>query len=312
MSPGGQVGGRTAAWSGLAGWARGVFQMSSHRMAALIAFALSAAACASSPLHQARKLDVRGSIFDKALHANYVALSASEWRQGDHKDSDAYAARAIAAGSAMPSEPEPLESGKLPADKLAELAEARERLLAAFANGARERSPVQAARAQVMFECWMQEQEENGQPQDLVDCRQGFVTAMDEIAPPDATVGAEELTVDLWSNAVHVEGINFDSDSAKLREDALPALRNLLSVLHGNPDLTLRIEGHTDSAGPESYNLRLSQRRAQAVVDWLIENGIDAARLQARGIGETEPVADNDTMVGRAANRRIDLTTWTN
>lgn len=286
--------------------------MTSHRSAATLAFALLAAACASSPLHQARKLDVRGSEFDKALHANYVELSASAWRKGDRKGSKLFAARAITAGSATATDPEPLEGRKLPADKAAELAGARERLLTAFANGAKEHSPIQAARAQVMFECWMRQQEKNGQPGEIAACREGFATSMTQMAQADVTAGAEELTVDLWSNVVHVEGITFDSDSAKLRDDALPALRNLLSVLQGNPSLTLSIEGHTDATGPESYNLRLSRRRAQAVVDWLTEHGIDAVRLQARGVGESEPVADNDTMVGRAANRRIDLKASTN
>ena len=67
------------------------------------------------------------------------------------------------------------------------------------------------------------------------------------------------------------------------------------------------IEGHTDSSGDDQHNLDLSERRARSVVTWLVEKGVEAGRLSAKGQGETEPVADNGTPEGRAQNRRVVL-----
>jgi OOP family OmpA-OmpF porin len=67
------------------------------------------------------------------------------------------------------------------------------------------------------------------------------------------------------------------------------------------------VEGHTDSTGADAYNQALSERRANAVLKYLVDAGVPAARLSARGFGESEPVADNDTAEGRAQNRRVVL-----
>ena len=74
------------------------------------------------------------------------------------------------------------------------------------------------------------------------------------------------------------------------------------------PGLKIEIEGHTDSEGTPERNQRLSDRRAQAVVDFLIKRGVDQAQLQAIGYGETRPLAPNDTTENRAKNRRIEFT----
>ena len=74
------------------------------------------------------------------------------------------------------------------------------------------------------------------------------------------------------------------------------------------PQITkVRVEGHTDSRGKDSYNLDLSQRRAEAVSTYLQGRGIDSDRLVAEGFGETQPIADNDTKSGRSENRRVEF-----
>jgi len=71
--------------------------------------------------------------------------------------------------------------------------------------------------------------------------------------------------------------------------------------------ITVAVEGHTDSVGSDAYNQKLSERRAQAAVDYLVSQGVDASRLQPTGYGESKPMASNDTADGRAQNRRVDL-----
>ena len=104
-----------------------------------------------------------------------------------------------------------------------------------------------------------------------------------------------------------VYGVNFDVDSDQLRPDADGALQQILDALTERPDATVTIEGHTDSDGSDDYNLDLSDRRAAAVVTWLTDRGIDAGRMTAVGKGEAEPIADNETTAGKAANRRTEV-----
>lgn len=99
-------------------------------------------------------------------------------------------------------------------------------------------------------------------------------------------------------------GILFDVDSDRLRPESTPTLEEIVSVLTRNGELAIEIEGHTDSDGDEAYNQSLSQRRAEAVVAYLTEQGIAPSRLSASGKGESEPIADNATPAGRQENRR--------
>lgn len=100
--------------------------------------------------------------------------------------------------------------------------------------------------------------------------------------------------------------VNFGFDSTTVEERYFSDLSELADFLKRFDDVQVDVEGHTDSVGPEDYNQQLSQRRAQAVVDLLVnQHGIAPARLEAKGFGESQPVASNDTAEGRAENRRV-------
>jgi OOP family OmpA-OmpF porin len=100
--------------------------------------------------------------------------------------------------------------------------------------------------------------------------------------------------------------VNFAFDSTVVQEKYFTDLGELAKFLERFNEVDVKIDGYTDSVGPDDYNQQLSQRRAQAVVDTLVkQHGIDASRLQAVGYGEADPVASNDTAEGRAENRRV-------
>ena len=101
--------------------------------------------------------------------------------------------------------------------------------------------------------------------------------------------------------------VYFDNDSSKLRSESFKDLDLAVNFLKAVPSATGVIEGHTDSTGSETYNQHLSEERAKAVRDYIVAAGIDASRLEARGLGESQPVADNATAEGRAQNRRVVL-----
>jgi len=104
-----------------------------------------------------------------------------------------------------------------------------------------------------------------------------------------------------------LRGINFDFDKANIKPEFTPVLDEGVDILKANPDVKIVIGGHTDSIGTPEYNQKLSERRAQSVLDYFAKKGIDKNRMKAVGYGETKPIADNKTKEGRALNRRVEL-----
>lgn len=108
--------------------------------------------------------------------------------------------------------------------------------------------------------------------------------------------------------SITLRGIYFDVNKTTIKPESRPALADAAQILKDNPTIRVEIQGHTDSQGSDEYNLRLSDGRANAVVNYLVQNfGIDRNRLVARGYGESMPVADNSTPDGRALNRRVEF-----
>jgi outer membrane protein OmpA-like peptidoglycan-associated protein len=107
---------------------------------------------------------------------------------------------------------------------------------------------------------------------------------------------------------VATQGIFFDTGSDRIRPESTPTLKEIGAMLGEHPDLKLQIEGHTDNVGAAASNQTLSERRASAVRQFLIDSyGVDGSRLTAKGFGATKPVAPNDTPEGRQNNRRVEL-----
>jgi outer membrane protein OmpA-like peptidoglycan-associated protein len=106
---------------------------------------------------------------------------------------------------------------------------------------------------------------------------------------------------------VVLKNIFFDYDKATLRSESIAELNRLKRIMQDNPSMKIEIGGHTDSRGADEYNNRLSKDRAQSVVNYLIENGIDKDRMTYKGYGKSQPVATNETPEGRQENRRVEF-----
>lgn len=125
----------------------------------------------------------------------------------------------------------------------------------------------------------------------------------------------EGATVERVGEGIRVtfdSGILFGFDSYELTPQARENIRNMSETLQKYPDTNILIEGHTDNVGRENYNQRLSERRASAVADYTVGLGVDRSRIQTRGYGEEQPVADNDTEANRAQNRRVEVAIFAN
>jgi OmpA-OmpF porin, OOP family len=142
--------------------------------------------------------------------------------------------------------------------------------------------------------------------------REGFLTTTDSLNYADASVTPMSKTLLMQpievGITVRLKNIYFDFNKATLKPESFVELNKVVALLKENPTVEIEIEGHTDSVGPDDRNQLLSQNRSQSVVDYIVSQGIDAGRLQARGFGESKPIDTNDTDAGRANNRRVEFT----
>lgn len=129
--------------------------------------------------------------------------------------------------------------------------------------------------------------------------------AYKEIKTDVNIVSVEELKNS--GKPIKIDNIFFDFGSYGLKTESHEALNLLYKFMTTNPEILVEINAHTDSIGSEGFNVKLSQERANSVVEYLVQKGIDAARLFPRGFGESEPVAPNSTEEGRAHNRRVEF-----
>jgi len=129
-----------------------------------------------------------------------------------------------------------------------------------------------------------------------------------DVAGIAANKGCPEIkaaTKKIFAHAL--QGIQFESGKDVIKKSSNSILNEVVKVMNENPSYNLDINGHTDSKGAASMNLDLSQRRAEAVMNYLTKQGVEASRLKATGYGQTIPVATNSTAVGRALNRRVEF-----
>jgi outer membrane protein OmpA-like peptidoglycan-associated protein len=106
---------------------------------------------------------------------------------------------------------------------------------------------------------------------------------------------------------ISFHSVYFDFDKSTLKPEAVAELDRAAKIMLDNPDVTLELQGNTDSIGTDSYNMKLGERRAKAVFDYLKSKGVAANRLNTMSFGESKPEASNKTAEGRADNRRVDL-----
>ena len=104
-----------------------------------------------------------------------------------------------------------------------------------------------------------------------------------------------------------LQNVFFETGSYILSPSSSPELQSLLLMLEKNPGMKMQIRGHTDNVGDKASNQLLSENRAKAVYQYLVEKGIESSRLSYKGFGETVPVASNETPGGRQQNRRTDF-----
>jgi len=130
---------------------------------------------------------------------------------------------------------------------------------------------------------------------------------IDVASPPPKPPAPTVVQADPCKEKVRLVGVEFGFDSTDVTPGSADTLKVAIEKLKKCAAIAVKIDGYTDSSGPAGYNQELSQKRADAVKAYLIQNGIGADRLSSRGDGEADPIASNETIAGRAENRRVEL-----
>jgi len=289
-------------------------------------------------LQTAEQIQPEGSDFQAGLYDGYVELARTEFSEGDYSDSDSFAERAITSARGDLVLPETLEARQLPEREAGRLAEARARLIAALDGGARARDPETAARGQVLFDCWIQEQEESLESNDIAACRDAFYQVLAALeagtstaaaatrpATPALSPGETEPTVTVKvldevivpapesTPAAAAPGspgtfiVFFDVDTDRLTADAEEILSEVVRAASESSGAKILAAGHADLAGPAAYNEDLAKRRAEAVVQYLVQSGVDKLRLESESFGERKPLIPTDEDEFQLQNRRVEI-----
>jgi OOP family OmpA-OmpF porin len=274
-------------------------------------------------LSKIENINLTGSDFRARLYQAYRDLARTEYQEGDYGNSDRFALRARAAAAGENVQPEEVRAERIPADKMGELITARQRLVALLANPASRNEATDTARAQAMFDCWVEEQEENIQPDDIAACRRAFQDAIGRVeaalapprpvaqpalpppAPPTPVAAPAAQPAPAAAPVPRTFVVYFDFNKAALDDAAKATLAEAMVEAQKLGDVRLTVGGHTDLVGPDKYNQKLSELRAAAAAKFFQAAGLKPAAIAAKGFGKSSPVkATGDR---EAANRRVEI-----
>lgn len=275
---------------------------------ALALTAVLAVGCANR-FEDVKAMGPAGGDFEKGLHAGYVQLAEMERNEYDWADGQNFTDRAAMVTQGQMVMPEEIAARDLPDDSVGELSNARMRLMKAFDAGGKDAAPMDAAHAQVMFDCWMQEQEENRQPDDIAKCRADFMAAMDkmEAAMKPMPMEKEEPMMAEPEPLPDDLIIYFAFDSAKLQGASNHTVDQAVDVYKNNDVKRIRLMGYTDKAGEDGYNTMLARKRVMAVKKALIDKGVPVGAIDASSYGEARPAVETDDGAREPKNRRVEF-----
>ncbi|WP_282605524.1 OmpA family protein [Pelagibius sp. Alg239-R121] len=266
---------------------------------------LALVGCAGTGLESAKDQTPSGSEFSKNLYDGYLGLSEGEYAEYDFADSDVFAQKASLASEGSAVTPDEISDRDLPEDKVSVLSSSRERLMAAMAAGAASKSPQNAATAQVMFDCWMQEQEENRQPDDIAACQAAFSDAIAkaeaDLDEPKAVAAAPEPAPE---PATKSWVLYFGFDSANLSDGEASKIDEIVKYAKSS-DAKVSLTGHTDRAGADDYNEMLSSERTKAVAKAIGDQGLGIDEVKQVSLGENDPAVATVDDVKEPLNRRV-------
>lgn len=264
-----------------------------------------------------------GQPFAAYLAQGYRRYAKHEDHVSDFANAAKFGQRADAAERGSPGQPEELHKRTLPSYAVADLAAARTRLMFALGRGSGVVLPKLSASAQVMFDCWMEQQEENIQPHDVSACRNAYEDSMCRIehamripgicwvpaAPPQAAAAPPPAPAPAPLPACKTESftVYFELDKDVLTPEARETIKHAAMAVAALPAGAAAVSAHTDRSASQAYNEGLSKRREYAVNRALIEAGLPRERLDSTHFGENRPRVMTPDGVRNQENRRVEI-----
>lgn len=255
--------------------------------------------------------------FQQALHKGYIELARAEYDEYDRFDGYEYVRRAAVLADGGEILPEEINARNLPTDRIATFTSARARLMKAIQSDATDRKPLALASAQLNFDCWMQEQEENNQLDQIKSCQEGFIEAIEQVeyrAPTNiqneptlssAVIEPSTSKIKVADKEIETGHIYFEYNDSTLTEDAVREIDTIVGGLLNLNWNKITLEAHTDTSGTHEFNMDLAQARAENVKELMISKGISADLFEFDIQGENNPIIDTGDGVKEPENRQV-------
>lgn len=268
------------------------------------------AGCAGGGLSQAEKVPAQGTDFDNALSVGYLRLARAEQAEADYADADYFAARAITTANALIVLPPEVNSRKLPPGDAIYVLGLRNELVEVLDGGARIRAPQLAATAQIAYECWIQELEENTQQDEIAACRDqldDLIPALRNAIADQQAAAAIKAPAKKKLPRGKTYKVYFPTGGTRLdaKANEVVATAAAHAGKYGSPRVIAA--GYTDTQGGNAANDKLSLKRARVVAAAMRIRGVAREKIKAQGYGESFPDVKTADGIAEVKNRRVEL-----
>lgn len=263
------------------------------------------AACSGPDIAMLKSMPNKGTVFDNGLQAGYTQLVADEGKEQDFGDADHFGKKATMAAKGQNVLPDRLFDRKAPKKYQAELQAGWQRLTLARTHGGKTKAPQQLATAQTIYDCWIQEAEEDIQRLDISRCQIGFNAAMVQVdaAMKEKKMAAPAPAKKAPTKESHI--VYFSHDSAELAASSAIIINDAAASIKKGAKATFVI-GHTDASGSDVYNQKLADRRSNAVIAALKKAGVKSGI--SKGVAdERDPKVKTKDGERKGVNRRVEI-----
>jgi OOP family OmpA-OmpF porin len=265
------------------------------KLLSLLAVTSLLAACTTAKLEELRHTEPKGNAFQTALSKQYLAFADSEAKAYDWMSMKIFSEKGLSAAYGNDPLPEVVDEWKIDAEKALELAAARMDLMEMLTASNKNAKPDALATAQFSFDCWVEQQHEGWQVDDIAGCRNRFFTAMNELKG--------EVSTQTESSSYLVL---FDFGSAKLNAKGAAVVKEAADETRDDSS-DIILNGHTDRVGSDRTNMELSEKRIDAVGALLIKYGVQPTRIRECAFGESDPAVSTPDGVKERRNRRVEI-----
>lgn len=266
-----------------------------HSLLLTFAAAFLLSACTTATLEELRHTEPKGNPFQTALAKQYLAFADAEAKAYDWMSMKIFSEKGLTATYGNDPAPEQVKDWTLKKEKAIELEAARADLMEVLTASNKSAKPEASATAQYTFDCWIEQEHEGWQVDDIEGCRNRFFAAMNELKG--------DVSSEMQPSSYLVL---FDFGSAKLNARGVSVIKQVADDVRDDTS-ELVLNGHTDRVGSEQSNMSLAEKRVEAVGALLIKHGIHQTRIREFSFGESDPAIQTADGVANKKNRRVEI-----